>query len=367
MESENNYQALVNAAQSLVLPESPEEEGHDVRKLTDEQRATSLDLNRSALNAAREALAGPCHVPLEYSEEFSAAHFDDLVLFPELARSFRLEVENAGQTGELKTAAGAGVDILNLANATRKGGLVTDLLVAIAIHGIGIAALRELQNKWTADEAVGLVAELLRADADHEPFLDIVRRNQDWEAKVWPEGEDPDMDEEALKDAFQDCKDIDPEQHEAFVGMVKAWFELPQDSKSAIYKWSDDRESGMTRLLAVDLALGAYRETHGRYPKTLSELVPRFIAEVPPDPVDGEPLRYRRRGRQFLLYGLGAGGVDLGGKVGNALATECGDANLTLEMLDMEDGSESGCACDGSARSLVGRLGAFFRRLGFGR
>jgi hypothetical protein len=42
--------------------------------------------------------------------------------------------------------------------------------------------------------------------------------------------------------------------------------------------------------------------------------VPEFLSSVPLDPVDGEPLRYRRNGDgTFLLYSVGENGVDDGG------------------------------------------------------
>jgi hypothetical protein len=53
---------------------------------------------------------------------------------------------------------------------------------------------------------------------------------------------------------------------------------------------------------------------NGKYPASLDSLVPKFIAAMPVDPVDGEPLRYRlNRDGTFLLYSVGDNGVDDGG------------------------------------------------------
>lgn len=46
------------------------------------------------------------------------------------------------------------------------------------------------------------------------------------------------------------------------------------------------------RSQAVVLACRRYRARHGRYPEKLNDLVPAFLAAVPRDPFDGQPLRY---------------------------------------------------------------------------
>ena len=62
------------------------------------------------------------------------------------------------------------------------------------------------------------------------------------------------------------------------------------------------------------IALKRYQIKHRDYPSDLDSLVPEFIATVPRDPVDGQPLRYRRNADgSFLLYSVGENGVDDGG------------------------------------------------------
>jgi len=62
------------------------------------------------------------------------------------------------------------------------------------------------------------------------------------------------------------------------------------------------------------IALKRYQLNHGNYPERLSELMPEFLAAVPLDPVDGQPLRYRKNaGGSFSLYSIGENGKDDGG------------------------------------------------------
>ncbi|MCC6232730.1 MAG: hypothetical protein IT580_08805 [Verrucomicrobiales bacterium] len=60
------------------------------------------------------------------------------------------------------------------------------------------------------------------------------------------------------------------------------------------------------RLALVGLALERHRLAEGRYPEHLDALSPKYLATVPRDPMDGQPLRYRRSGEKgFTLYSLG--------------------------------------------------------------
>jgi hypothetical protein len=69
------------------------------------------------------------------------------------------------------------------------------------------------------------------------------------------------------------------------------------------------------RTLAVAaIALKRYELRHGQLPGDLNALVPEFLGSVPRDPVDGRPLRYQLNSDgTFLLYSIGADGVDNGG------------------------------------------------------
>jgi hypothetical protein len=68
------------------------------------------------------------------------------------------------------------------------------------------------------------------------------------------------------------------------------------------------------KVAIVAIALKRYELRHGTLPKNLNALVPEFLAEIPSDPMDGKPLRYRLNpDGTFLLYSIGRDGVDDGG------------------------------------------------------
>ena len=67
-------------------------------------------------------------------------------------------------------------------------------------------------------------------------------------------------------------------------------------------------------MVVTAIALKRYDLRHQQLPTTLKELTPEFLPSVPIDCMDGQPLRYRQNADgTFLLYSVGANGVDDGG------------------------------------------------------
>ncbi len=69
-------------------------------------------------------------------------------------------------------------------------------------------------------------------------------------------------------------------------------------------------------LSRVAIALERYRLAHGEFPETLDVLSPQFIAQIPHDIINGQPLHYRRTDDgNFILYSVGWNETDDGGQV----------------------------------------------------
>ena len=67
-------------------------------------------------------------------------------------------------------------------------------------------------------------------------------------------------------------------------------------------------------LVIAAIALARYRLRHGSYPVRCEAVVPEFLAAWPRDPMDGQPVRYRRYDDDtFTLYTVGENGQDDGG------------------------------------------------------
>jgi hypothetical protein len=98
-------------------------------------------------------------------------------------------------------------------------------------------------------------------------------------------------------------------QHSIFAKMsLPAFSRVPQ--KTAFAQSEVD-------LAMLACALERYRLAEGHYPEELSALVPRFVAVLPHDIIDGQPFKYRRTDNgKFILYSVGWNEKNDGGVIG---------------------------------------------------
>lgn len=74
------------------------------------------------------------------------------------------------------------------------------------------------------------------------------------------------------------------------------------------------RAEAARRIVITAIAFKRYQLQHGSLPDNLSQLCPGLLPAVPLDPIDGNPLRYRKNDDgTYLLYSIGEDGVDDGG------------------------------------------------------
>jgi competence protein ComGC len=95
----------------------------------------------------------------------------------------------------------------------------------------------------------------------------------------------------------------------------------------AVSKVSDAnrRTRANMRCAMVGIAAERYRLAHEEWPASLDELVKKgWIASVPLDPYDGQPLRYKLRHDGVTVYSVGPDGVDNGGNINRDRPFESG-------------------------------------------
>lgn len=99
------------------------------------------------------------------------------------------------------------------------------------------------------------------------------------------------------------------ERHDILHGILPGAYARPgPDTLEMAYR-------SWTRLNAAAAmhALAAWRQERGKYPESLTELVPEYLPALPIDYGDRQPLRYRRLREHYLLYSIGNDGQDDGG------------------------------------------------------
>ncbi len=79
----------------------------------------------------------------------------------------------------------------------------------------------------------------------------------------------------------------------------------------------DVRVRAHLELAKAALAIERCRLATGQVPEKLEELVPQYLEQVPIDPFDGQPVRYRRTQPGYVLYRVDTDGQDNGGRERN--------------------------------------------------
>jgi hypothetical protein len=75
------------------------------------------------------------------------------------------------------------------------------------------------------------------------------------------------------------------------------------------------RHHAALRCQIALLAAERYRRAEGKWPESLDQLRPRFLSEVPLDPFDGKPVRYKRLDDGVIVYSVGSDGTDNSGSL----------------------------------------------------
>jgi len=93
---------------------------------------------------------------------------------------------------------------------------------------------------------------------------------------------------------------------------IMSAMELPAFN-GVVIRDTDARARLRTAIAAM--AIERWRAAHGdKIPDSLAELVPNFLPAVPEDPYDGEPLRFKKLAKGYVVYSIGSNGQDDGGK-----------------------------------------------------
>ena len=235
------------------------------------------------------ALGKPSAVPIDYKSEDSLL-MDNPPAFRAIARALVGKARLAELEGRYDDASSCYRQSVNLGYNIRRGGLLIHALVGMACSGIGANPLYHIRSELSESERRRCIETLVRLDANDETFDEIWHRDRVWSQRAmgW---------HGHLKQILGD--------------IGRQSFFLDPDTYPYHY-WT---HQATIRLLICELALASFHRRHDRWPESLSELVPDYVAQVPIDPLDpnGAELRYRRGANDYVLYSVGPNCLDDGG------------------------------------------------------
>jgi ABC-type transport system involved in multi-copper enzyme maturation permease subunit len=144
-----------------------------------------------------------------------------------------------------------------------------------------------------------------------------------------------------LTEAVESAKLPEWQQATAFTPLLRGMMTGPTPVRLGFLSLGRTAESWRYSLATlrsgiVALAVERYRQQHGRWPRTLAELVPAQLEKIPIDPFDGNPIRYGRFQGCVVVYSVSWDGVDNGG-VFDRRAPRAVGTDVGLRLWDVED------------------------------
>ncbi len=350
-EMQKNYRSLTNQFPTAPQPQSP---GEDVLLAL-----SKFDKEMDELRTA--SLRPHSRFPIHYEDNFSALlpHLAVLKKFAIVARLRALAELELGRTD----AALSDVQLcLRLADSIKTEPLLICSLVRFADLEITLQPIWEglARRRWSEAQLVELDRQLGTVDLLSEfprsirgernlclEGADLMRRHPKILASIANEGAEDgafafaltpggwfDQNKVFLARMYQDfllpmvdakAQRIDPAQVKACKQKAEEQFKgfhpyrmLAKMLLPALEKASEKFARMQTSVneARIAIALERHRLKHGEFPEKLDALAPEFMAKVPHDIINGEPLHYRRTGDGlFVLYSVGWNMKDDGGEV----------------------------------------------------
>jgi len=217
-----------------------------------------------------------------------------------------------------------------------RDGLITDMLVWVAIVDLAVNNVRVIRDRLTASQMQTLLQTTSRFEKESDPIGAILERDEQWTETNNEEWDDDDSDDAA--DHSLNMSGSFFTKAEKFIAkMIASIKRRPGLNRHHLHRTLYDRSLTIIRLLQTDLALRLYRKTNASYPNELSDLVPAILPLIPVDPFALQRFPYRRHGAEsFLLYSVGPGLVDHGGRFGKWTEILNGHADFSLDFWDYQ-------------------------------
>ena len=296
---------------------------------------------------------------VRFSHDFSigpAMRLEYVHLFRQLARFLTLEAYLHAHDGDDTRFTDSIEAILITGDTLKDEPWLISMLVRLAIRGLAIGAVQDnlRQLEFSNENLVRLRSRLQQVNHfqglrnaligeraimsncfEHPELLSEYRtsigvlptRYSDLCYYLESMNKMVDASEQGWPDAWHRIQQIDGEMTAEldatsfFVWPQRMFSRILLPSLSATFRASG-RSAFLTDACAVATAVEQYELDHGELPATLDLLTPRYLSEIPIDVFDGQVIRYRKTAAGYLLYSVGADGVDDGGKMTGSTSYE---------------------------------------------
>jgi hypothetical protein len=331
----NAFDDLAEAGRiaETTLANSP---AFDEDTATPQQLAQAAGEAAAAVALARLSLERDCVVPVDYLDG-ELTGFTAIQKLRSLSRAMSATGRSALGSGNVDAALAVDLDCVRLGVNCRRGGLLIDGIVGIAITGVGQCGIYRMIDRLSPEQCRATISELRKRQMECEPVGEFVRRDRIWSAHAlaWVGRLNQIADDISQLEVITRAGDPDPHG----------------------YATPFKREQAVTELLVANLALRAYEVEHGATPESWDDIVAAGGSALAIDPFDsrGGALRFIVTEDGPVIYSVGPNQIDEGGlKVKASYGWDPMQGDLTLDVLWARDVSSAGATSgsdDGQAEA----------------
>jgi len=269
----NGYDDLIKAA-AMIVGQKPDC-NFDNEGCVEEWKAF-LETNSEAIKLARVGLTRESRVRMDLFDYFSASTL--------LAWILQAEGQVAEKENRSDDAIRSYIDLIRLGQQLR-GGAMISAIRGYAFESLGFVPLQEMTRQMTEEQRKQVVTNLTQLYVNRETFDEVMAMERSENRR-----------EKTLRERFSN---------------LRYYFAGREAARKTNLRMTFAR--ARMGLLLVDLAVKNYESEKGIFPKSLDELVPKFLPNLPKDDFSGNDFIYRPRTNGFQLYSVGYDGIDNGG------------------------------------------------------
>ncbi len=237
--------------------------------LTEDQLRSLVTTNAAALKLLRTGLNHECRVPIEYSTNYESDALGKLASI----KSLVMVLENEGRLAELEhrtyDAAKSYLDAIRFGHEAFRGGLLIQNLVGLACQNIGNAGLQRVVGGMDAQACRATIAALLALETKREKVSEIWAADREFSHRVH---------------GFRMLTWI--------ASVIESRSLAPEKILRLKFEAKTLTTQRQTQLTILKLAARAYELEKGARPKTIADLVPAYLPEIPKDPDTGTNMVY---------------------------------------------------------------------------
>ena len=307
----NNFSRVVKTVEKLAELNPSKETLAEIKSKTKRERIRDLYVEM------RKELSKTSFVDFDLDRDRSDYYVEtkpyQILNLMKVAEMLDNETKSRIEKGKFEEAAILATQTIQLGNTHQVGGMTADSYLAAIVESKGYENLNAIRHDVSIEWTRRFLKEL--SQLKHEDPEIIKLRESVWQdhAIGWRS--------RIVNAAVLILDRIDTR-----------WLAIGPHSEK-MFTNAVLRNDATFRLLQTDVAIRLYDSEMGKLPRTLDDLVPCFLEEVPLDPFSGKPLIFRKTKDSYALFCVGFDRVDNGGRfaISDDVEQEGFDFDLDIE------------------------------------